>query len=64
MAYWSRENVEEHEKRVTKTLAFLTRYTSISLSEALACDTSWLMLFADCVAEIVREENTARGTSR
>ncbi len=56
--------MEEHEKRVTKTLAFLTRYTSISLSEALACDTSWLMLFADCVAEIVREENTARGISR
>lgn len=49
---------------MTKMLAFLTRYTSISLAEALACETRWLTLFAECVAEIVREENTARGSLR
>jgi hypothetical protein len=44
---------------VTKRLAFVTRYTSITLAEALSCDVYWLGLFADCVAEIVREENAA-----
>jgi hypothetical protein len=59
LAYWSRHEVEQHEKVVTKRLAFVTRYTSITLTEALSCDVYWLGLFADCVAEIVREENAA-----
>jgi len=44
---------------VTKRLAFITRYTSTTLTEALGCDVYWLGLFADCIAEIVREENKA-----
>lgn len=44
---------------MTKRLAFVTRYTSITLSEALSCDVYWLGLFVECVAEIVREENRA-----
>lgn len=45
---------------MTKRLAFVTRYTSITLTEALSCDVYWLGLFCDCIAEIVREENAPR----
>jgi len=38
----------------------VTRYTSITLTEALSCDVYWLGLFCDCIAEIVREENAPR----
>lgn len=63
LAHWSTEDVAAHETRIIKQLAFVTRYTSTSLSEALACDSHWLGLFAQAVAEIIRGENAA-GTSR
>lgn len=60
LAYWAREDVGRYERLVTKRLAFVTRYSSITLTEALESDTSWLMLFASCLGEIVREENSPR----
>jgi len=42
-----------------KRLAFVTRYSSITLSEALECETRFLFQFADALAEIVSEENRA-----
>lgn len=49
--------MNEYEKLVTKRLAFVCRYSSITLAEALHSETRWLMLFAAALAEIVREEN-------
>lgn len=58
-----RGSTADYARDVTKRLAFLTRYTSTPLSEFLHCETNWLVMFADCVAEIVREEHEA-STSR
>lgn len=60
---WARRDPAEYAREVTKRLAYLTRYTSTPLSEFLHCESSWLVLFADCLGEIVREENEA-STSR
>lgn len=46
---------------MSRRLAFVTRYSSVTLTEALEAETSWLLIFMDELATIVREETKAGG---
>jgi hypothetical protein len=43
-------------------VAFVTRYSSVGLEEALGCESSFLLVFMDELASIVREETKAGGS--
>jgi hypothetical protein len=60
LVWWSRQNPWEYERQVTRRLAWLCRYSHTPLSDWLACDTQWVLLFADCLAEIVEAETKPR----
>lgn len=60
LAYWAREDYDAYVRSVFKRIAFVTRYSSITLTEALEVETSFLLHFASAIGEIVREENSAR----
>lgn len=56
----ARADLERLHGGVVKRIAFVTRYTSIGLVEALECDRELLLEIAIEVGEMIRQENTPR----
>lgn len=51
-----------HKKRM-KRLAYVSRYANVTPAESRHYDSRWLSDFCDAIDEIVKEENTPRGTT-
>jgi hypothetical protein len=47
----------EHRHELVKLIAFVTRYSSMTLFEALAIDVAFMNELASALGEIVTEEN-------
>jgi hypothetical protein len=54
------ESAYQYEREILRRLAFVLRYTSCGLIEAAEMETRLLMILADEVSQIIREENKAR----
>lgn len=62
LLWWSSIDVAHYEEKLIERLAFAARYGGMTLTEALACDTGWLMRYLDAIAKFIEQENRRPNT--